>query len=125
MQKYTEEKCLYCSSFFCFSTLHAGTGGIHQFLDFLIMLFFLKVVFRISCSPNKTVLLAVNARNRLAMLKDSESELFITQSSFSGSTSIELSENNFESLFAGADNEKAVDNFNLRPILLQVKKIPA
>ena len=50
------------------------------------------------------------------MLSDSESELFITQSSFSGSTSgsIELSENKFESLFAGADNEKAVDNFNLR-----------
>ena len=41
------------------------------------------------------------------MLSDSESELFITQSSFSGSTSIEVSENNFESLFAGADNEKA------------------
>ena len=35
------------------------------------------------------------------MLGDSESELFVTQSSFSGSTSIELSENNFESLFAG------------------------
>ena len=48
------------------------------------------------------------------MLSDSESELFITQRSFSGSTSIELSENNFESLFAGADNEKAVDNFSLR-----------
>ena len=38
----------------------------------------------------------VNARNRLAMLSDSESELFITQSSFRGSTSIELSGNNFE-----------------------------
>ena len=48
------------------------------------------------------------------MLSDSESELFVTQSSFSGSTSIELSGNNFESLFAGANNEKAVDNFNLR-----------
>ena len=48
------------------------------------------------------------------MLSDSESELFVTQSSFSGSTSIELSENNFESLFAGANNEIAVDNFNLR-----------
>lgn len=48
------------------------------------------------------------------MLSDSESELFITQSSFSGGTSIEVQENNFESLFAGADNEKAVDNFNLR-----------
>ena len=45
------------------------------------------------------------------MLSDSESELFITQSSFNGSTSIELSENNFESLFVGADNEKPVDNF--------------
>ena len=42
------------------------------------------------------------------MLSDSESELFITQSSFSGSRSIDLSENNFESLFADADN------FNLR-----------
>ena len=40
MQKYTEEKGLYCSSFFCFSTLHAGTGGIHKFLGFLIMLVF-------------------------------------------------------------------------------------
>ena len=48
------------------------------------------------------------------MLSDSESELFITQNSLSGSTSIELLENNFESSFAGADNEKAVDNFNLR-----------
>ena len=48
------------------------------------------------------------------MLGDSESEVLITQSSLSGSTSIELSENNFESLFADADNEKAVDNFNLR-----------
>ena len=51
------------------------------------------------------------------MLSDLKSELFITQSSFSGSTSIELSENNFESLFAGADNEKAIDNFNLRTVL--------
>ena len=48
------------------------------------------------------------------MLSNSESELFITQSSFSGGTSIELLENNFKSLFAGADNEQAVDNFNLR-----------
>ena len=48
------------------------------------------------------------------MLRDSESELLISQSSFSGSTSFELSENNFESLFACAHNEKAVDNFILR-----------
>ena len=33
MQKYIDEKCLYC-----FLTLHAGTGGIHKFLGFLIML---------------------------------------------------------------------------------------
>ena len=57
----------------------------------------------------------VNAWNRLAMSGDSESGLFITQSSFSGITSIELAEKtNFESLFAGADKEKAVDNFNSR-----------
>ena len=56
----------------------------------------------------------MNAKNRLAMLSDSESELFVTQSSFSGSRSIDLSENNFESLFADADKKKAVDNFNLR-----------
>ena len=40
MQKYIDEKCLYCSSFFCFLTLHAGTGGIRRFLGFLIMLVF-------------------------------------------------------------------------------------
>ena len=60
------------------------------------------------------VLFVVNARNSLAMLSDSESELFITQSSFNGSTSIELSENNFESLFVGAGNEKTVEIFSLR-----------
>ena len=38
--------------------------------------------------------------------------LFIAQSSFSGDTAIELSENNFETLFAGANNEQAVNNFN-------------
>ena len=64
------------------------------------------------------------------MLSDSESELFITPSSFSGSTSIELSENNFESLFAGADNEKAVDISIYAPRIfwrtfLHKKKIPA
>ena len=40
MQKFNDEQCLYCSSFFCFLTLHAGTGGIHRFLGFLIMLVF-------------------------------------------------------------------------------------
>ena len=39
MQKYIDEKCLYCSSFFCFWTLHAGTGGIHRFLGCLIVSF--------------------------------------------------------------------------------------
>ena len=48
------------------------------------------------------------------MFSDSESELSITQSSFSSSRSIDLSENNFESLFADADKEIAVYNFNLR-----------
>ena len=36
------------------------------------------------------------------------------KSSFSGGTAIELSENNFETSFAGADNEQAVENFNFR-----------
>ena len=40
--------------------------------------------------------------------------MFITQSSFSGATAMELSENNFESLFAGTDNEQAVLIFNFR-----------
>ena len=102
---------IHCSSFFCFSTLHAGTGGIHKFLGFLNYVNLLKSHFELVV---RLVRSECYNRNRLAMLSDSESELFITQSSFSGSTSIELSENNFESLFAGADNEKAVDNFNLR-----------
>ena len=76
MQKYIDEKCLHCSSFFCFLTRHASTGGIHKFLGFLIMLVFQ------SCISN--YLLAVNARNslkRLAVSSDSESEVesFITQ----------------------------------------------
>ena len=52
-----DEKCLSCSSFFCFLTLHAGTGDIHIFLGFLIMLVFQS---RIS-----NQLFAVNARNSL------------------------------------------------------------
>ena len=47
MQKYTEEKCLYCPSLFCFSTLHAGTGGIHKFLGFLNYVSFLKSHFEL------------------------------------------------------------------------------
>ena len=38
--KNIDEKYLYCSSFFCSLTLHAGTGGIHRFLGCLIMLLF-------------------------------------------------------------------------------------
>ena len=50
----------------------------------------------------------MNARNSLkspAVSSDSES-------SFSGDTAIELSENHFESSFAGAETEQAVYNFN-------------
>ena len=76
MQKYIDEKCLCCSSFFCFLTLHAGTVGIHKFLGFLIMLVFQS---RIS-----NYLYEVNARNSLksqAVSSDSESEVepFIIQ----------------------------------------------
>ena len=40
--------------------------------------------------------------------------MFITQSSFSGATAIELSENNVEPFFAGSDNEQTVFIFNFR-----------
>ena len=45
-----------------------------------------------------------------------EVEPFITQTKAAliRGTAIELSENNFDSSFAGADNEQAVDNFNFR-----------
>ena len=87
MQKYIDEKCLYCSSFFCFLTLHAGTGGIHRFLGFLIMLVFQS---RIS-----NQLFAVNARNSLkslAVSSDSESEVepFITQTKASSVAVLQL-----------------------------------
>ena len=70
----------------------------------------------------------VNSTNRLmslAVSSDSESSRTVYHSnfSFSGCIAIELSENNFESLFAGADNEQAVDDFD-RPACLQIKKIP-
>ena len=39
MQKYAEN----CSSFFCFSTLHAGTGGIYKFLGLIMLVFELVV----------------------------------------------------------------------------------
>ena len=48
------------------------------------------------------------------MSSHSKPETFITQSSFSGPTAIELPENNFESSFVGADNKQVVDNFNFR-----------
>ena len=60
---------------------------------------------------------ARNSLKNLAVWSDSESEVepFITRTKVTGGrTAIELSENNFESSFAGADNEQAVDNFNFR-----------
>ena len=104
MQKYSDEKCLYCSSFFCFLTLHAGTGDIHIFLGFLIMLVFQS---RIS-----NQLFAVNARNSLKSQK--QSRLLLKLRQLRCSTAIEHSESNYESSFAGANNEQAVDNFNFR-----------
>ena len=38
----------------------------------------------------------------------------LTQSSFSGGTEIEFSENDFGTLLAGADKEQEVENFNFR-----------
>ena len=92
MQKYTDEKCLYCSSFLCFLTLHAGAGGIHKFLGFLIMLVFQSRILN--------QLFAVNARNSLkslAVSSDSEPEVepFITQTKAALLAVLqELSENN-------------------------------
>ena len=53
----------------------------------------------------------MNARNSLKSQKESRLLLRLKQLRC---TAIELSENNFESSFAGADNEQAVDNFNFR-----------
>ena len=58
-------------------------------------------------------------RPRATHESESEVEPFITQTEAAlvavlSSHAIELSENNFESSFAGADNEQAVDNFNFR-----------
>ena len=44
----------------------------------------------------------------------SSHDLYWENKMYKRKRSIELLENNFESLFAGADNEKAVDNFILR-----------
>jgi len=49
------------------------------------------------------------------MSRNSDSEMYIPQSSFSGATAIKLSENkSFESLFAGPGNDQAVYNLNFR-----------
>ena len=49
------------------------------------------------------------------MSSNSDSEMCIPQSSFSGATVIKLSENkSFESLFADAGNDQAVYNLNFR-----------
>ena len=47
MQKYIDEKCLYRSSFFGFWTLHAGTGGIQNFLGFFMYVGFSKSYFKV------------------------------------------------------------------------------
>ena len=70
IQKYTKEKCLYCSSFFCFSTLfHASAGGIHKLLGILILLVLSESHFEL------LLVRSDHARNSLAVSSDSESEL--------------------------------------------------
>ena len=128
MQKCIDEKCLYCSSFFCFLTLLlAGTGGIHRFLGFLIMLVFQS---RIS-----NLLFAVNARNSLkslAVSSDSEPavESFITQTKAALVEVLqELSQNNLN-LICGCRKRVSSWQFQFshrgsfdRPACLQTKKI--
>ena len=75
--------------FLLFLTLHVGTGGIHRFLGFLIMLVF-----------QSHILKFLNARNSLKSLtvsSDSEPEVepFITQTKVASVAVLqELSENN-------------------------------
>ena len=52
-------------------------------------------------------------RSRVRSRVRSRAVYYSNQSNFGGGTAIELSENNFESSFPGADNEQAVDNFKL------------
>ena len=78
-------------TFLLFSTFHDGTRGIKQSsLPFYYVKF---------SKSHFELIVRSDARNSLAM---------------SSGTAIELSENKFESLFAGADNKQAVHNFNFR-----------
>ena len=113
MQEYIDEKCLNPSSFFCFLTLDAGTGGIHKFLAFLNLL--------VSQSCISNYLFVVNARNSLKSLAvSSDSDLsdvepFITQTKAALMAVLQLSfRKTILLFFSGADNEQAVDNFNFR-----------
>ena len=109
MQKYIDEKCRYCSSFFCFVTLHAGTGGIHKFLAFLIML-----VFQRRISNQLFAVIARNSLKSLAVSSDSQPEVepFTTQTK--ADSVARAFGKQFESSFAGAENKQAVGNFNFR-----------
>ena len=58
------------------------------------------------------------------MLSDSESELFVTQSSFSGSTSIDLSENNLGPVHTYPDIfESATFSFRIRLSSTRTRRI--
>ena len=117
IQKYTEEKCLYCSSFVCFSTLfHASNGGIHKLLGILIFLVLSESHFEL------LLVRSDHSRNSLAVSSDSESELklFITETQAvlgggGGGTAIELSE-------TAILNSRTEDLLN--PTCLQLKKNP-
>lgn len=88
IQKYTEEKCLCCSSLFCFSTLfHASTGGIHKLLGILILLVLSESHFEL------LLVRSDHARNSLAVSSDSESELelFIIETQAALGTVLQLS----------------------------------
>ena len=84
---------------------------IHKFLGILIILVFFKVALGISCSSCSKRMVGTGKQ---CWAIQSQTSVFITKSSFSGSTSSALSANNFESLFAVANNEEAVDDYNLR-----------
>jgi len=92
------------------ATLRQCTRGINHTSASLFLHWqgFLK-----GCKNTLFVLFVVNARNMPAMWSNSESELFITQSSFSASTSIELSEKQLWILICGCRQRESSWQFNL------------
>ena len=80
MQKYIDEKCLYCSSFFCFLTLHAGTWWHSQVPRLFNYVSFSKLHFKlVVCSECQK------------QLKESEIEPFVIKTKAASVAVLQLS----------------------------------